>query len=152
MHRRDTQRATILLVEDNDNDVMLTREAFRAAAVPADIHNVTSGRQCLSFLRKEDVSAGTRSPDLILLDVNMPAMDGREVMAAIAGDEDLRHLCVVALSTSENENDILTMYQLGCRGYVVKPIAFDQFVRRIRSMCEYWFDTSLMPTVSTTGE
>lgn len=129
----------ILLVEDNENDVMLTRQGFKKAKLVVNLHHVSNGEECMAFLRKQDEYAGVPDPDLILLDLNMPKMDGREVMAAIVADQHLCHLPVVILTTSAEEQEILKMYKLRCSSYIVKPVDFEQFLRVIRTIGEYWF-------------
>lgn len=138
--------AEILLVEDNENDVLLTRLSFAKSKLALNLHVVTDGEECMSFLRKEEGYAHTPMPDLILLDLNMPRMDGREVMKEIARDEHLCHLPVVILTTSANEQEILKMYQLRCSSYIVKPVDFEQFSRVIKLLTDYWFTVVALPT------
>jgi two-component system response regulator len=137
--------AEILLVEDNDNDVELTRLGFERCKLLINLHRVKNGEECMAFLRKEDAYAGKPTPDLILLDLNMPRMDGREVLAEIAGDEHLRHLPIVVLTTSSADQDILAAYKLRCSSYILKPVDFPQFVRVIQSITDYWFTVVVLP-------
>src|SRR5687767_2522217 len=109
--------AELLLVEDNPDDVELTRLALDRTCVGVRLHVVADGEACLRFLRE-----GAPRPDLVLLDLNMPGMDGRETLAEIARDEDLRGVPVVVLTTSSREEDVAEAYRLGCAGYVVKPV------------------------------
>jgi len=137
--------AVILLVEDNDNDVELTREGFRMSKLLVNLHRVKDGEECMAFLKKRDRFSEAPTPDVILLDLNMPRMDGREVLAEISNDEKLRHLPVVILTTSHDEAEILKMYQLRCSSYIVKPVNFEQFLRVIQSFSDYWLTVVILP-------
>ena len=137
--------AEILLVEDNEDDVVLTRRGFERAKLKVKLHHVENGRECLAFLRKQGAYADAPTPDLILLDLNMPLMDGREVMREIAKDEDLSKLPVVILTTSAAEQDLLEMYKLRCSTYVTKPIDFRQFQDVIAGLHNYWFTVAVLP-------
>ena len=139
--------AEILLVEDNENDEMLTRLAFKKAKLTAQLHHVQDGEQCMAFLRKQGPYAAAPTPDIILLDLNMPRMDGREVLTAISADENLRHLPVVILTTSSAQQEILKMYQLRCSSYIIKPLDFEQFVRVIRLFSDYWLTLVVLPSL-----
>ena len=138
--------AEILLVEDNEDDVILTREGFRRARFLTKLHHVGDGEQCMRYLRKEGEFVGAPTPDLILLDMNMPVMDGREVLAAIVRDTELRKLPVVILTTSDDEHDMHLMYDLRCSSYVKKPVDFDAFRKAIQDICDYWFTIVVLPT------
>jgi two-component system response regulator len=135
----------VLLVEDNENDVILTRAAFKRAKLAIDLHHVENGQECLDFLRKRGRFEDVPTPDLILLDLNMPVLDGREVLQELKNDDDLRHLPVVILTTSAEEKDILAMYKLRCSSYIVKPVDFDQFMRVVREFSNYWFTVVVLP-------
>ena len=137
--------AQILLVEDNEDDVVLTRRGFERAKLMVNLHHVGDGRACMEFLRKTGSYADAPSPDLILLDLNMPIMDGREVMEAIASDEELRRLPVVILTTSSSERDLLDMYELRCSTYITKPVDFQQFQRVVAGIQHYWFTLAVLP-------
>jgi CheY-like chemotaxis protein len=137
--------AEILLVEDNDNDVELTREGFKQSKLIVSLHHAKDGEECMAFLRKEGRFADVPTPDIILLDLNMPRMDGREVLAEISRDESLRHLPVVILTTSQEEQEILKMYQLRCSSYIVKPVNLNQFIRAIQSFSDYWLTVVVLP-------
>ena len=143
MHGRP---AEILLVEDNDNDVVLTRQGFKIAKLAVNLHHTRNGEDCLAFLRKQGAYAQSPTPDLILLDLNMPRMDGRAVLAELVADENLCHLPVVILTTSAEEQEVLRMYQLRCSSYIVKPVDFDEFLRVIRLVSEYWFTVVVLPS------
>jgi len=138
--------AEILLVEDNEDDVYLTRRAFKSTSFPVNLHHVDNGAKCLSFLRREGEYAGVPAPDLILLDINMPVMDGREVLAAINADPALRQLVIVVLTTSAEQSDITTMYQMRCNSYIAKPVDFEQFVQAVQQMADYWLSLVILPT------
>jgi len=137
--------AEVLLVEDNESDVVLTREGFKQARLAVNLHHVEQGEQCMSFLRKEGEFTDAPTPDLILLDLNMPVMDGREVMEELAKDKSLSHLPVVVLTTSDEERDILNMYKLRCSSYVTKPVDFGKFATAIRELTNYWFTLVVLP-------
>jgi len=126
---RESRLAEVLLVEDNEDDVILTRQGFKHAKLVVSLHHVSNGEACMRFLRKQGEYANAPTPDIVLLDLNMPIMDGREVLAQIVADDELKHLPVVVLSTSSEAEDIKRMYQLRCSSYITKPVDFDQFVR-----------------------
>jgi two-component system response regulator len=109
---------------------------------------VENGEECLAFLRKQGEYADVPTPDLILLDLDMPVMDGREVLAEMVQDEQLRHLAVVILTTSAGEQDVLQMYKLRCSSYITKPVDFDQFQRVIEGIGDYWFTVVVLPTLA----
>jgi two-component system response regulator len=140
-----TRTAEILLVEDNENDVLLTRQSFKRSRLDVNLHHVRDGVECMQFLRKEGDFVDAASPDLILLDLNMPRMNGREVLAELGGDADLRHYPVVILTTSSDEQEILELYRLRCSSYIVKPIDFDQFIRVVQEITNYWFKVVVVP-------
>ena len=135
----------ILLVEDNENDVLLTQQGIRKAQLSATLHHVPDGVACMAFLRKQGEYAQAPTPDLILLDLKMPRMDGRDVLDEITADSTLCHLPIVILTTSAEKEEILQMYQRGCRSYIVKPVDFNRFKRAIRLLCEYWFTVVALP-------
>lgn len=134
----DSRFAEILLVEDNEDDVFLTREAFDAASLAVHLHHVDNGVKCLQFLRKEGPYADVPTPDLILLDMHMPVMDGYEVLSEIVKDDRLKHLPVVVLTTSYEASDIQKMYALRCNSYITKPVDFESFVKVIAQLAGYW--------------
>lgn len=137
--------AEILLVEDNHNDIELTRIAFEQAKFAVNLHSVLNGEDCLSFLRKEPPYVDAPTPDIILLDLNMPKMDGREVMTELANDSALKCIPIIVLTTSKSEIDILNSYNLHCNSYIVKPIEFEQFSRVIKTFSDYWFTLVVLP-------
>lgn len=137
--------AEILLVEDNDDDVFLTREAFDAAGLKVSLSHVDNGLKCLQYLRGEGHYADRKMPDLILLDMHMPIMDGHEVLSEIVKDENLRHLPVVVLTTSHEAEDIRRMYGLRCNSYITKPVNFESFVKAIGQLAGYWLTVVVIP-------
>lgn len=137
--------AEVLLVEDNEQDMVLTREGFKRAKFLVNLHHVENGEECMAFLRKEGRFADVPTPDLILLDINLPVMDGREVLAEIVKDPGLRHLPVVVLTTSSADEDILEMYKLRCSSYITKPVDFEQFQKLVMELGNYWFSLVIIP-------
>lgn len=140
-----TRAATILLVEDNEDDVILTRHGFERAKLDVNMLHVEDGAECMRFLRKEGEHAGAPTPDLILLDLNLPVMDGRQVLSEIIADEALRALPVVVLTTSHDEKDVLDMYRLRCSSYITKPVDFPQFQKVVQELSSYWFTLVVRP-------
>jgi CheY-like chemotaxis protein len=136
----------ILLVEDNPGDVRLTREALRDARVRNQLHVATDGEDAMAFLRREGGYAAAPSPDLVLLDLNLPKRDGREVLQDIKGDARLRHIPVVVLTTSQAERDILETYRLQANAYVTKPVDLEQFITVIRSIERFWLEIVKLPS------
>jgi len=139
------RNAVVLMAEDNPDHVLLTRESFRDARLRVDLHTVESGDQCLAFLRRQPPYQDAPWPDLLLLDINMPRMDGYEVMQEISRDPALRNLTVIVLTTSTHVVDIDRMYALGCKSYMIKPVDFDTFTAAIKQLAGYWFDLVILP-------
>jgi len=136
----------VLVVEDNADDFELTRLAFASCGCDATLHCAGDGQECMDYLRREGPYADASTPDLVLLDINMPQMDGFEVMSRIAGDADLRHIPVIILTTSDAEDDVLRMYRLRCNAYVVKPANFTDFTRAMRSLIDFWNSSARIPS------
>jgi CheY-like chemotaxis protein len=136
----------ILLVEDNPGDVLLTREALRDSKMRNRLHVAADGVEALAFLRREGRHAGAPAPDLILLDLNLPRKDGREVLAEVKADPALRHIPVVILTSSQAEQDIARAYDLHANCYVTKPVDLDQFLTIVRSIEQFWFTIVKLPT------
>ena len=136
----------ILLVEDNPGDVRLTREALKEAKFRNKVEVVGDGVEALAYLRQEGQYSGAMRPHLIMLDLNLPRMDGREVLAAIKEDEDLRRIPVVVLSSSEAESDIARAYELHANCYVTKPVDIDHFLTVVKSIEEFWVEIVKLPT------
>jgi len=128
----------ILLVEDSEGDVALTRAALSRARVSNDLHRVADGVEALQYLRREAPFTDEATPDLVLLDLNMPRMDGREVLMHMKEDPVLRRIPVVVLTTSASERDVLASYDRSVAGYITKPVAFNDFVKVIQSLEEFW--------------
>jgi CheY-like chemotaxis protein len=124
----DSEAIEVLLVEDDPGDVLMTREAFEEHKLRNTLHVVSDGVEALSFLRQEGEYADAPRPDLVLLDLNLPRKDGREVLAEIKADPQLRRTPVVVLTTSEAEEDVLRSYDLHANAYVAKPVDFDRFI------------------------
>lgn len=137
--------AEILLVEDNPADVRLTREALREGKLHNNLHVATDGVDAMAFLRREGPHADAVRPDLILLDLNLPKKDGREVLEDIKADASLRTIPVVILTSSEAEQDILRAYDLHANCYVTKPVDLDQFIHVVKTIEQFWFAIVKLP-------
>ncbi|MEZ0073500.1 response regulator [Planotetraspora sp. GP83] len=135
----------VLLVEDDPGDVLLTQEAFAYNKVGNRLHVVNDGEQALAFLRGEGLYGSAPRPDLILLDLNLPRVDGFEVLQEIKNDPALRGIPVVILTTSEAEQDVLRGYDLHANAYVSKPVDFDQFIRVVRQIDDFWVTVVKLP-------
>ena len=133
-----TTPVSVLLVEDDPGDVLMTREAFEDFTVDNTLYVVCDGVEAMAFLRREASYADAPTPDLVLLDLNLPRMDGREVLAAIKNDAALRQIPVVVLTTSEAEEDVRRSYQLHANAYVTKPVDFDRFVDVVRAIDDFF--------------
>ncbi len=138
--------AEILLVEDNPGDVLLTQEALSEFKVANRLHVVEDGVQAMSFLRHEPPYQDTDRPDLIMLDLNLPRKDGREVLAEIKKDEDLKSIPVVILTTSDADEDICRAYHLHANCYITKPVIFEKFIKVVRSIEDFWFGIVKLPS------
>jgi CheY-like chemotaxis protein len=134
-----------MLVEDNPGDVRLTREALREAEIRNRLHVVRDGVEALAWLRREGAFGGAPRPDLILLDLNLPRKDGRQVLAEIKADPDLRRIPVVVLTTSQDEDDILRSYNLYANSYIVKPVDLERFMGVVRSIEAFWLTVVKLP-------
>lgn len=145
MKLRTTKPIEILLVEDNPGDVRLTREALRDAKVHNQMHVVGDGVEALAYLRRTGPYAQANRPDLILLDLNLPRMNGFEVLDAIKGDDDLKQIPVVILTTSQSEEDIVRGYKLRANAYVTKPVDLDQFIKMIKAIEDFWLEIVKLP-------
>jgi len=135
----------VLLVEDDPGDVLLIREAFEHNKVHNSLHVASDGEQALRFLRREGEHGDAPRPDLILLDLNLPRKDGREVLAEVKDDPSLRKIPVVVLTTSEAEEDILRSYDLHANAYVTKPVDFDRFIEVVRQIDEFFVSVVKLP-------
>jgi len=136
---RGGEAIEILLVEDDPSDAKRTIDAMRDGRVRNRITHVEDGLEAMAFLRREGEYATAPRPDLILLDLHMPRMNGREVLAEVKDDPDLRRIPVVMMTSSEQEKDILAAYNLHVNSYVIKPVDMDQFIGAVRSIEHFWF-------------
>jgi chemotaxis family two-component system response regulator Rcp1 len=139
----------ILLVEDNPADVRLTREALKDAKVLNTLHVVTDGAAAMAFLRRQDPYAAAPRPDLVLLDLNLPKKDGREVLGEIKGDAELKRIPVVVLTTSQAEEDIVRSYNLYANAYVTKPVGLPEFLGAVRALEDFWLAVVTLPADAT---
>ncbi|WP_100898726.1 response regulator [Nostoc flagelliforme] len=135
----------VLLVEDNPGDAQLTRIALEESKISIHLNVVEDGVEAMAFLRKQEKYVKAAHPDIVLLDLNLPRKDGREVLAEIKGDENLRRIPVVILTTSQAEEDILKAYNLCANCYITKPVDFDQFVKIVQSIENFWFAIVKLP-------
>jgi chemotaxis family two-component system response regulator Rcp1 len=136
----------ILLVEDSPSDTELTIEALQAGDIPCNLSHVEDGVEAMEFLNRKNSYAGAPRPDLILLDLNLPRKDGREVLAELKLDPDLRTIPVVVLTTSKDDRDISQAYQLQANCYIAKPVDFEQFVSVLRAIEHFWLEVAALPT------
>jgi len=142
------QQAIVLLVEDDPGDQELTRRALQGDALKVDLRIVDDGVIAMEYLLREgtyDAETAPR-PDLILLDLNMPKMDGRQVLMRIQQHPELKSIPIVVLTTSHQEEDVFRSYDLGCNSFITKPVAFEQFANVVRDLEHYWFELVKLPT------
>ena len=135
----------ILMVEDNPADVKLAREALKDAMLNVSMHSVPDGDKAMAFLRREGEYKNAPHPELILLDLNLPGKDGRQVLKEIKEDSRLKHMPVVVLTTSHAEEDICNAYKLQAGCYITKPVDFDEFTNVIRAIENFWFKVIKLP-------
>ena len=135
----------ILLVEDNPGDARLAQEALKEGRMTSRLKVVVDGVEAMAYLRREGQYAGAPRPNLVLLDLNLPRKDGRQVLAELKADEDLRRIPVVVLTTSQAEQDILRSYDLHANCYITKPVDLDRFISVVRSIEEYWCSVVTLP-------
>jgi chemotaxis family two-component system response regulator Rcp1 len=135
----------ILLVEDSPGDVRLTREAFREASISVELHVAADGAEAMAFLKHDGDHVNAPRPDMILLDLNLPKMDGREVLAHIKQDIGLRDIPTVILTTSDAETDVLKSYQLHANCYLTKPVQLDAFEALVKSISDFWLTKAKLP-------
>ena len=136
----------VLLVEDDPGDVLMTREAFEDYKLTNQLHVVQDGADAMAFLRQEGEYADVPRPDLVLLDLNLPRMDGREVLQAIKSDPELASIPVVVLTTSEAEEDVLRSYSLHANAYVTKPVDFERFIDVVRRIDDFFVTVVRLPS------
>jgi chemotaxis family two-component system response regulator Rcp1 len=139
------QQIEILLVEDNPGDIRLTREALKEGKINNNINVVMDGEQAVDYLKGKDNYAGRITPDLILLDLNLPKLSGKEVLEIIKNDNTLKHIPVIILTTSKAEEDILQSYQHYANCYITKPVDFDQFSQVVKKLEDFWFSIVKIP-------
>ena len=135
----------ILLVEDNPGDVRLAEEALRDAKMSNNLNVASDGVEALAYLRREGRHINAPRPDLVLLDLNLPKKDGREVLGEVKLDPDLRTIPIVVLTTSDADADVVRSYQLHANAYVRKPVDFDAFIEVVRSIEDFWFSVVKLP-------
>ncbi|MBX9257877.1 response regulator [Desmonostoc muscorum CCALA 125] len=135
----------VLLVEDNPGDALLTRIALEDSKISIHLNVVEDGVEAMAFLRKQEKYVNAAHPDIVLLDLNLPKKDGREVLAEIKADENLKRIPVVVLTTSQAEEDIIKAYNLSANCYITKPVDFDQFVKIVKSIENFWFAIVKLP-------
>jgi len=144
----ETQNSiTILLIEDNPGDVRLTQEAFKEGRKNVNLDVVMDGVEAINYLYKKAPYQQKKSPDLILLDLNLPKMDGREVLEKVKSDDNLRRIPVIVLTTSDADQDILKSYNLHVNCYLNKPVDFDKFFDIIQKIEDFWLTTAILPSM-----
>jgi CheY-like chemotaxis protein len=145
MNSENGRPVAILLVEDNPGDVRLTREALKEAKVRNHLSVAGDGIEALAFLRREGVYSAAPRPDIVLLDLNLPKKDGRQVLAEVKADPELRRIPIVILTTSKAEEDVLKTYDLHANCFIAKPVGFDQFVKVVQSIEHFWLSIVTLP-------
>jgi chemotaxis family two-component system response regulator Rcp1 len=148
----DGMTIEVLLVEDSPGDVRLTQEAFRDSGKPVRLHLASDGVEAMAFLRGEGIYADAPRPDLILLDLNLPKKDGREVLAEIKKDQSLKTIPTIILTTSDDESDVLISYQLQANCYLRKPAHWDAFDNLVRSINAFWLTRAKLPEQLQIGQ
>jgi chemotaxis family two-component system response regulator Rcp1 len=148
----DNMNRTVLLVEDSPGDVRLTKEAFRDADPEIDLRVVVDGVEAMTYLKRQGVHVDAPRPDFILLDLNLPKMDGREVLAHIKEDDDLKTIPTVILTTSDAEADIVTSYKLQANCYLSKPVQLEEFESLVKSINDFWLTRVKLPQHETGGD
>ncbi len=143
--REEFKIVEILLIEDSPGDIRLTKEALKESKISNNLHVVTDGEEAMAFLRKEGKFSEKPRPDLILLDLNIPKKNGREVLAEIKQDKQLKRIPVVILTISELEEDILKTYNLHANCFITKPVDLEQFLKVVKSIENFWFTIVTLP-------
>ncbi|AKB16629.1 MAG: response regulator [Methanosarcina thermophila] len=144
--RTMSKSVEILLVEDSKGDVGLIEEVFEDAKIGNTLHIVEDGEEAIAFLRGEGQFSDAPRPDIILLDLNLPKKDGREVLEEVKSDDELKNIPVVILTTSKAEEDILKSYNLHANAYITKPVDFDQFIKVVKSIESFWLEIVKLPS------
>ncbi len=142
----------ILLIEDNPADVELTRQCFLESKIPNEVHAALNADTAFAFLRRTGQFANAPRPDLVLLDLNLPGIDGREILAGIKSDPDLQMIPVVVLTTSDADTDIREAYRLQANSYLRKPVDLDEFIELADAVCRYWFRYVKLPPLASGRE
>ncbi len=145
LNKHECRPIEIMMVEDNPGDVRLTVEALKEGKVRNNFHTAEDGEEALAYLRQEGRYAGAPRPDLILLDLNLPKKSGREVLAEIKEDPDLRRIPVVILTVSQAEQDIVKSYNLHANCYITKPVDLDQFLEVVKAIENFWLTVVMLP-------
>lgn len=140
------EHKTIFLIEDNRGDIRLIKEALKSTAIPCEIVIARDGMEAMAYLRQGDAFGSAKQPDLILLDLNLPRKDGREVLAEIKADPDLRHIPIIVLTTSRNEEDISKSYDLHVNCYISKSRNLAELFKIVRGIEEFWLETATLPS------
>lgn len=138
-------RKNVLLVEDNADDAFLLQREFRRIRQSVDLHHVTNGLECMKFLRRNTPYEEAPRPDLILLDINMPIMDGIDTLREIVGDDDLCALPVIVMTTSDHDRDREEMFKLRCSSYIRKPVVSEEFSKVVEQLANYWLQVVVPP-------
>ena len=144
---QENRPINILLIEDNPGDVRLTQEAFKEGKVSTNLEIVMDGVEAIKYLRKQEKYADAATPDLILLDLNLPKRDGREVLKEVKADDELKRIPIVILTTSNAEQDIIKSYNLHVNCYINKPVDYDKFFDIIQKIEDFWLKTAILPTM-----
>lgn len=145
MNYAKTYTREVLLIEDNSGDVLLTKEAFEELNFKDNLHVARDGEDAIDFLKKKGTHADAKRPDLILLDLNLPKKDGREVLEIIKTDKELRSIPVIILTTSKNDKDIQAAYDAHANCYIAKPVDFEEFLEIVRYIVDYWLKLVKLP-------
>lgn len=148
MSDNESRTVEILLIEDNPGDVVLTQEAFKQSSIRCNINVANDGEKALDYLFQRNGYENEGTPDLVLLDLNLPRIDGREVLETIKSHDATKAIPVVVLTSSDAENDIIETYGLHANSYVVKPLSMADFVKVIRTIEQFWFNTVSMPNTA----
>ncbi|MCB0653639.1 MAG: response regulator [Saprospiraceae bacterium] len=143
---RSKRQVNILLIEDNSGDIWLTREAFKQSNKNTNLEVVTDGVEAYNYLKKKDPYQDKPLPDLILLDLNLPKWDGRDVLEKVKTDEDLKHIPIIILTTSNAKKDVINCYKLYANCFITKPVDYESFFLIIQQIEGFWIDTVILPT------
>ena len=144
--RTISKSVEILLVEDSKGDIGLIEEVFEDAKIGNTLHIVEDGEEAIAFLRGEGQFSESPRPDIILLDLNLPKKDGREVLEEVKRDDEIKNIPIVVLTTSKAEEDILRSYNLQANAYIIKPVDFDQFIKVVKSIESFWLEIVKLPS------